>query len=61
MNRILTVTLALAAGLFGGLLSRYVTPVSVHAQTQTAAPREIRAQRFTLVNADGVVLGVFFR
>jgi hypothetical protein len=34
MNRTLTLTLALAAGLFGGLLSHYVAPMPVHAQAQ---------------------------
>jgi hypothetical protein len=60
MNRAaLTLTLALAAGLLGGTLSRYVTPTTVLAQDQSTAPREIRAQRFTLVDEHGTVLGVF--
>jgi hypothetical protein len=61
MNRTLNLTLALAAGLLGGLLSNYLTPTPVLAQTQSPAPvsKEIRAERFTLVNEDGVVLGTF--
>jgi len=60
MNRALTHrSLALAAGLLGGTLSRYVTPTTVLAQTQSTAPKQIRAQHFILVNEDGIVLGVF--
>ena len=58
MNRTLTLTLALAAGLCGGLLSRYVAPAAVHAQAQTPAPKEIRAQSFVLVNAQGTAFGL---
>ena len=59
MNRTLTVTLSLAAGLLGGTLSRYVNPTTVLAQVQSTAPTEIRAQRFTLVDENGQVRGVF--
>jgi hypothetical protein len=59
MNRTLTVSLALAAGLLGGTLSGYVTPATVLAQAQPAVPNEIRAQRFTLVDEYGAILGVF--
>jgi hypothetical protein len=59
MNRKLNLTLALAAGLLGGLLSRYLTPTSVLAQPQTPAPRELRAQSFVLVNESGAALGEF--
>jgi hypothetical protein len=57
MNPRLTLTLSLAAGLLGGVFSRYVSPESVHAQT--AAPQEVRAQKFTLVDQNGTVRGVF--
>ena len=57
LNPRLTLTLSLAAGLLGGLLSRYVTPTN--AQAQAAAPAEIRAQKFTLVDQNGTVCGVF--
>jgi hypothetical protein len=59
MNRILTLTLSLAAGLLGGTLSRCVTPTTVFAQAQLTAPKEIRAQRFTLVDENGRTRGVF--
>ena len=52
-----TLTLSLAAGLLGGLLSRYVSPTT--ALAQAAAPTEIRAQKFTLVDQNGTVRGVF--
>jgi len=57
MNRKLNFTLALAAGLLGGVLSRYLTPTPVLAQAQAPAPREIRAQSFVLVNKQGAPLG----
>jgi hypothetical protein len=57
MNRKFTVGLALAAGLAGGLLSRYISPSSALAQTQP--PREIRAESFVLVDANDNVIGTF--
>ncbi len=58
MNRTRHLTLvALAAGLLGGLLSCYLTPTPVFAQAQAPAPREVRAQRFVLVNKQGAPLG----
>jgi hypothetical protein len=57
MNRTITVTLALAAGLLGGVVSRYVTPTPVFAQTPAPAPKEVRAQSFILVNKQGQPLG----
>jgi hypothetical protein len=66
MNRNMTLILAFGAGLLGGVLSRWITPTPVLAQAQatlpasaTPVPKEIRAQRFTLVGEDGVVLGTF--
>jgi hypothetical protein len=56
LNTRLVLPLSLAAGLLGGLFSRYVNPTTVHAQT---APIEIRAQKFTLVDKNGTVRGVF--
>jgi len=53
----LYLTLALAAGLAGGILSRFVGPQPVRAQAQ-ASP-EIRAQRFILEDASGRTLGTF--
>lgn len=56
LNARLTLTLSLAAGVLGGLFSRYVSPTTAQAQT---APIEIRAQEFTLVDQNGTVRGVF--
>jgi hypothetical protein len=50
-----TVVLSFAAGLLGGAISHYLSPQSVHAQSQ--ALRELRAERFILVNEKGTVLG----
>jgi hypothetical protein len=41
------------------MLSHYAAPVLVHAQTQTAPPKEIAAQKFVLVNDAGLPTGVF--
>ena len=59
MNRKLNLGLSIAAGLLGGFLSHYIPPDLVHAQTQAAPPKEIRAQRFVLVNDDGKPAGLF--
>jgi hypothetical protein len=59
MRRNLTLALALAAGLLGGFLSRYIAPSSVHAQVQPPDALEIRAQRFSIVDAQGHVIGTF--
>jgi len=55
MNQKLLITLALVAGFAGGLLSSFLAPALVHAQTQ--APKEVRAQSFVLVDPDDNVLG----
>ena len=60
-NRNLTVVLALAAGLLGGFLSRYITVPSVHAQAQSTDALEIRSQRFTFVDPKGRVIATFTR
>jgi len=57
LNPRLTLTLSLAAGLLGGLFSRYVSPTNT--QAQAATPAEVRAQKFTLVDKNGTVRGVF--
>jgi hypothetical protein len=59
MYRNRTLILALAAGLLGGFLSRYISLPSVHAQAQPPAVLEIKSQRFSLVDAEGRVLGTF--
>jgi hypothetical protein len=61
----LNIVLALAAGLTGGILSRYIMPTSVLAQTPspavrpTPAPKEVRAQTFIVVDDKGSVVGTF--
>ena len=59
MNKTLTITLAFVAGLLGGLLARYVALPSVHAQAQAPSVVEIRAQAFTLTDAQGRAMGTF--
>jgi hypothetical protein len=59
MRRNLTLVLALAAGLLGGFLSRYIAPSSVHAQVQAPDAFEIRAQRFSIVDAQGHLIATF--
>jgi hypothetical protein len=57
-----TIAVALAAGLVGGVISRYISPAPVlaqQAQAPSPAPLELRAQRFVLVNPDGAVAGTF--
>jgi len=53
------VILAFAAGLVGGLVQSSVAPVAVFAQAQKAAPKEIQAQNFVLVNSQGNPMGLF--
>jgi hypothetical protein len=55
----LNLALTLAAGLAGGAFSHYLWPQTVQAQTQPAAPKEVRAQSFVLVNDQGAVVGTF--
>ena len=50
---------AMTAGLLGGLASRYISPSAVLAQAQKAAPKEIQAQNFILVNSQGNAMGLF--
>jgi len=52
--------LALAAGLFGGVISHYLFTVPlVYAQNPMKPPKEVRAQSFTLMNDRGQVGGTF--
>jgi len=53
-----TIVLALAAGFAGGTISQRLAPLPVRAQDQTPIPQEIRAQKFVLVDKDGVNRGV---
>ena len=57
MNRALTLSLALTVGFLGGLLSRYITPSPVLAQSGT--PQEIKAQSFVLVDGKNNIVGTF--
>ena len=59
LNRTLALALAFAAGLLGGALSRGAVPTLVFAQAESTAPKEIRAQRFTLVDEHGTMRGIF--
>jgi hypothetical protein len=59
MNQKFNLTLALIAGLAGGFASRYLTPTPVFAQAQALIPKEIKAQKFVIVNEEGQALGVF--
>jgi hypothetical protein len=61
MHQRLNLVFALAAGLSGGVLSRYIVPVTVFAQTPAPAPREIRAQSFIVVDDKSNVVGTFKR
>lgn len=58
MSTKFTITIALAAGFIGGFASRYPRPASVYAQAP-ASPQEIRAQKFVLIDENGVARGVF--
>lgn len=51
MNNKINFTLALAAGLAGGILSRYIAPQPAFAQDQAPVTKEIRARNFTLVDS----------
>ena len=59
MNRKVNMGLSLTVGFLGGFLSHYIPPGLVHAQTETAPSKEIKAQSFVLVNADGTPAGLF--
>jgi hypothetical protein len=59
MNKKLYVALALAAGLLGGVLTRYIAPPAAFAQNQAPATKEIRAQSFTLVDSSNRTAGTF--
>lgn len=59
MNQKLNFALILGAGLLGGLFTRYIDPTRVSAQAQAPPPMEIRAQSFTLVDAQDRTIGSF--
>src|SRR5579862_3220407 len=54
----ITIAMGLVAGFVGAAMFHYIcSPLPVHAQEQ--APSEIRAQKFVLVDENGMVRGVF--
>jgi hypothetical protein len=57
MNRSLHLAIAAAAGLLGGIVSTYLAPALVHAQTTPPVPAMIAAQRFLLMSDKGQRLG----
>src|SRR5580704_10014797 len=59
MKKHLNIALALAAGLIGGLISRYIAPPAVMAQNQTPVTKELRAQSFVFVDASGKTIATF--
>jgi hypothetical protein len=59
MNNKLTIGVALAAGLSGPAIIRYVAPPVALAQDQMPVAKEIRAQSLTLVDQSNNVIGVF--
>jgi hypothetical protein len=59
MKKHLNLALALAAGLLGGLLSRYIAPPTAFAQNQAPVTKEIRAQSFVLVDPAGRTIATF--
>jgi hypothetical protein len=63
MYRNLNLVLAFAAALSGGLLSRYIMPTPVLAQTpspkQTPVSKEVRAQSFIVMDDKNNIVGTF--
>jgi hypothetical protein len=56
MNKLIILG-AFAAGLVGGLASRFILPEPV--QAQSTAPKQIRAQSFVVEDASGRIVGIF--
>jgi len=64
MNNKLTIAVALAAGLTGGILTRFIAPPPVFAQAPATTPAqtaadEVRAKNFVLVDQNNREVGVF--
>jgi len=57
MQQGLVLSLALGAGLVGGMLSRYIAPAPAFAQS--TAPKEVVARSFVLMNENNKIVGVF--
>jgi hypothetical protein len=56
MNTRTTLTMAIAAGFLGGVVSQRIAVAPVFAQAPSA---EIRAKKFVLVDENGIARGVF--
>ncbi len=56
MNRSMTIAVAFLGALVGGLVTRYVAPPVALAQSQA---KEVRAEKFTLVDARDRTVGTF--
>jgi hypothetical protein len=54
-----TVVLAFSAGLAGGIVSQRIVARPVYAQAPTSAPTEIRAEKFVIVDQNGLPRGAF--
>ena len=59
MNQKTQLIVAVAAGLAGSAIMRFVAPLPAFAQDQTQAPKEIRTQSVALVDESGRVVGTF--
>ncbi len=59
MKKHLNIALALAAGLIGGLISRYIAPPFVMAQTPTPVTKDLRAESFVIVDSAGKTIATF--
>ena len=57
MNNKLTISVALVAGLIGGIATRYISPPIAFAQNQAPVTKEIRTQSLAFVDANGNALG----
>lgn len=59
MNAKATVTLAFAAGLTGGIVSQLAVSTAARAQEPSPLPKEIRAEKFVIVDENGSPRGAF--
>ena len=59
MNAKTTVVLAFAAGLTGGIVSHLAVSTPVRAQAPSPLPKEIRAEKFVIVDDNGSPRGAF--
>jgi hypothetical protein len=54
-----TIAIALAAGFLGGIVSQRLAPAPVFAQVQPPVQKEVRAENFVVVDANGTPRGAF--